>query len=83
MDCQDMGRWGYHTYSEEELERTREELDGVKFFYCKYMYDEERLKTRGGRERILEYIEELEKQLEYGGYTYYEDAELRCCGQGD
>ena len=83
--CQSMDNYGTISFSDEEIKAKTNELEELKFLYCKHMYDDV-IPLKNGvtptPQRVFEWIHKLQEEINKGGYYYYEDAELRCCGQG-
>ena len=80
--CQELGRSGTWSLSDEEIEKMKERLNDFKFQYCINMYNPVWLVLRGGRDEVFKKIKWFENCIRFRGIPYYEDPELRCCGQG-
>ena len=80
--CQELGRSGTWSLSDEDVERMKKELENFKFQYLVNLYNTEWIERHGGIEEIFQKIGWYKDRIKYRSVNYYEDPELTCCGQG-
>jgi len=81
--CQDMGTSGYHEYSKKDIKEWTRRLAEMKQAVNDKLNDDELVKKFGLNSLgVNSTISGLEEKIKSGGYHWYEDSELRCCGQG-
>lgn len=81
--CQDMGTSGYHRYNKNEIKRFKKRLEGMKKAVEEGWTDKQLVKKFGlNNIGVAKSIPRLEKMIKSGGYHWYEDSDLTCCGQG-
>ena len=80
--CQELGRSGTWSLSDEDVKRMKKELENFKFQYLVNLYNTEWIERHGGIEEIFQKIEWYKDRIKQRSMHYYEDPELTCCGQG-